>query len=377
MAELKDDAEIHLKGKDSPGEELTKAKRELDLLRSKVEAQDKSKGLLILKKLDAEKERKEANKLMTDLMKKQDQLQQKLHQSTKSVQEQTSDIRKRTKDLTEKLMKRKTQLQQQRALRERLLHRSKICAELPDSEVEFVKLKQEDSSKGDDVTDDEPIRGHFSVCQEGALQLKGGQALITFEEERVVSQILQNARCIISFDDQTLEVKPKRIRTDPVVQFQIQLCVSRSQLHVREVETSMPKERVEERLELAFCRPSRGGAEVKSVAFDPIQASARVRFVKPGVAESLALRGEHTVDLDFQSTVKVASVCEHELHKFQSFCGAPKRTLLLDGITDTGDEEEMQDQLEIHFQKPSNGGGEIEHTLYTRSGLLAFFSSEV
>lgn len=377
MAGLEDNVDVPQKLKDCPRDEFAQAKMELELLKTQVDKQQDVKDLLVVKKLDADKEKKQANKLMMESIHKLDGLQQELHQSTQSVQEMTRDILKRTKEMTDQLTRCKARLVQQRAQREHLLNRFRIRAELTDREVEFVKPKQEGHNTNDDVTDDEPIRGQFSVCQEGALQLKGGQALITFEEERVVSQILQSSRCSISFDDQTLEVKPKRIRTDPLVQFQIHLSVSRSALHVSEVVSSMPKDRVAERLELAFCRPSRGGAEVKSVEFNPQQGSAIVQFIKPGVAEWLALKGEHTVDLDFSSVVRVAPVYKHELQKFQSFCGASKRTLLLDDVTDTGDEEEVQDQLEIHFQKPSNGGGEIEHTLYTRSGLRAFFSPEV
>lgn len=63
---------------------------------------------------------------------------------------------------------------------------------------------------------------------------------------------------------------------------------------------------------------------------------------------------------------------------FQTFCGYPKRTILLDDIEDREDEEDLQDHLEIHFQKPSNYGGEIEHVRYTSRGkaLQAFFLCE-
>ncbi len=42
------------------------------------------------------------------------------------------------------------------------------------------------------------------------------------------------------------------------------------------------------------------------------------------------------------------------------------------------DEEDLQDHLEIHFQKPSNYGGEIESIKYTSKGkaLQAFFLCE-
>lgn len=60
---------------------------------------------------------------------------------------------------------------------------------------------------------------------------------------------------------------------------------------------------------------------------------------------------------------------------FQTFCGCPKRTILLDDIQDMVDEEDLQDHLEIHFQKPSNSGGEIESIKYIAKPkvLQAFF----
>ncbi|KAK2833037.1 hypothetical protein Q5P01_016926 [Channa striata] len=44
------------------------------------------------------------------------------------------------------------------------------------------------------------------------------------------------------------------------------------------------------------------------------------------------------------------------------------RTLLLTGIPDVMEPDILQDLLEIHFQKNSNGGGEIEAFLYCPLG---------
>lgn len=64
---------------------------------------------------------------------------------------------------------------------------------------------------------------------------------------------------------------------------------------------------------------------------------------------------------------------------FQTFCGILKRTILLDDIKDIEDEEDLQDHLEIHFQKPSNYGGEIDSIKYVSKGnvLQAFFSEDM
>ncbi|PKU30020.1 n-myhypothetical protein [Limosa lapponica baueri] len=54
----------------------------------------------------------------------------------------------------------------------------------------------------------------------------------------------------------------------------------------------------------------------------------------------------------------------------QLYCGVSKKTILLQGIQETEeDEESVQDMIEIHFQKPSNRGGEIENIKYVSKGI--------
>lgn len=53
----------------------------------------------------------------------------------------------------------------------------------------------------------------------------------------------------------------------------------------------------------------------------------------------------------------------------QPYCRVSKKTILLKGIPEVEeDEESVQDMIEIHFQKPSNGGGEIEKIKFTSTG---------
>lgn len=62
---------------------------------------------------------------------------------------------------------------------------------------------------------------------------------------------------------------------------------------------------------------------------------------------------------------------------FQMFSGAVKRTLLLDNIDDVGNEADIQDALEIHFQKSIHGGGEVDKLTYVgKNPLLARFSED-
>lgn len=63
---------------------------------------------------------------------------------------------------------------------------------------------------------------------------------------------------------------------------------------------------------------------------------------------------------------------------FQTFCGFPRRTVLLSGINDLDEEDILKESLEVFFQKPSNSGGEIAHIRYIskKKSLHAFFSCD-
>lgn len=76
-------------------------------------------------------------------------------------------------------------------------------------------------------------------------------------------------------------------------------------------------------------------------------------------------------DVFLQNTrhiVKVSPFVNGELAALQTEYQACPRTVLLRSIPDVMDQEGLQDQLEIHFQKESNGGGEIEALLYNPLG---------
>lgn len=54
------------------------------------------------------------------------------------------------------------------------------------------------------------------------------------------------------------------------------------------------------------------------------------------------------------------------------------RTVLITGIPDIQNADDMRDLLEIHFQKPSNGGGEVQELVYCSDGqhIIALFEDD-
>lgn len=83
----------------------------------------------------------------------------------------------------------------------------------------------------------------------------------------------------------------------------------------------------------------------------------------------MAQKEHHDIVLqNTKHTVKVSPFVNGELAALETEYQACPRTVLLRGIPDVMDQESLQDQLEIHFQKESNGGGEIEALLYNPLG---------
>ncbi|CAG5866004.1 unnamed protein product [Menidia menidia] len=371
---------------------LQEAKEELKTWRVKLEKADDMKARLILEKLEEADNKAKAQQEMMAYLKKQEKIKEECDQSMKVVQ---------------------------------------IRTQIPDTQIKFVSGHKEVGEEDDNSC--LPIRGVFTICQIPAVCLQGGQALVTFEEEKgkqgpetgsgpcsgrvqavskplsgrvqavsmplsgrvgavsrpcsghvqamsgpLASQILKLAKCSVSCDSACVDVRPRRVIMDSAVKYQVCLDVSRKKLEVSNIPTAMPEDRLRDRLEMSFSKPSRGGDEVEEVDYDENSGTGCITFLRPGAAEKLAMRKEYNIRLDSEVKVKVGPAFEYQLNKFQTFCGITKRTILLEGIKDVADEEDLQDHIEIHFQKPSNSGGEIESIKYISKGKArqAFFSED-
>nr|XP_040057196.1 N-myc-interactor isoform X1 [Gasterosteus aculeatus aculeatus] len=354
-------------------EDTEEAKKELETWKTKAEKADDVKARMILEKLEEDEAKSKAQQELVAHGKKQEECQKESTERINAVQVEILRLAGRRQNLLDKLKGYQAVLEAKRAESAKLKRRFKIYTQVPDTEVEFKAQSKEERDENS-----QPIRGVFTIGQRPTVPLQGGQALITFEEEKVASQILMNAKCSVSCGNIILDIKPKRITMDPTVKFEVHLDVSRKELKVSGIPRSMPEERMKERLEISFSRPSRGGGEVDKVQYDRNTAAGVITFLHPGVAESLALRGKYRVDLDSEVTVQVGPIYKYQLCKFQTFCGSSRRTILLEDIEDKGDEEDLLDHLEIYFQKPSNYGGEIKSIEYTPRGktLQAFFSED-
>uniref|UniRef100_A0A3B3QAM5 NID domain-containing protein n=1 Tax=Paramormyrops kingsleyae TaxID=1676925 RepID=A0A3B3QAM5_9TELE len=196
----------------------------------------------------------------------------------------------------------------------------------------------------------------------------------------VAEKILMLPNCCVLVDNKRMDVKPVSVTLEPSVKFQIHFSISKRKIKFSDVPPVLDENRMRDRLELSFSKPSLGGGEVEELAYDKTRSAGHVTFLNTGVAESLCLKKKYTINVGEKIDACIQPYFDYELKQFQvrTFCGVPKRTVLLEDIKDFLDEEDMQDHLEIYFQKPSNFGGEVDAIKYTsKGGVKAYFSDDM
>lgn len=373
----------HTNGNETLGSELQvdgailEAKKELEKWKALIEKEEDKKSRLVLEKLDSDDSKAFAQKEMSAVVKEGEKLKQEFTTRMNKLHEEICGLEKRNEDLREMLKNNLAEVEASQVERRKLQQRFKVYAAISDSKVMFTrKVTEEEAELQRDSH--QYIRGVFTITQKPSVILSGGQALLTFEEEKVASQILKMAKCTVSCDKARTDVTPRGLKLDPTVKFEIHFDVSKKSVKFSDAPPTMPEERMRDRLEMGFSRPSRGGGEVEDVVYDKRAGTGQITFLNTGVAETLAMKKTFPVDLETRTTVTVQPVYEYQLKKFQTFRGALKRTVLLDDVKDVEDEEDLQDQLEIHFQKPSNNGGEVESIRYLSAGkrVRAFFTED-
>ncbi|XP_077071968.1 N-myc-interactor [Siphateles boraxobius] len=355
-------------------DEMIAAEAELQKYKDLIESADNERSRLLLEKAEADNEKRKAEAELKAFMDAEEKQTEQYDRDLQEVQEEMKSLDRVKQDLKRELDDVRKKLQLKRDESDSLQRKFKIQAKIPVKPVKFTRgLETEEGDEREDV-----VASVFTVTQRPSFRLKGGQALITFEEEKVAEQILRLAKCSVTFDKSKMDVKPYSLTLDPSVKFEVHIKVSKKTIKFCNAPPTLPEERMRDRLELSFSRPSRGGGEVEKLEYNNSNGTGRVTFVNTGVAENLALRGKFCVDTGSDVVVDVLPLYDYQLKKFQTYSGAPNRTVLLGGIQGLMDEEDLQDHLEIHFQKPSNYGGEVENIKYVPDGkeLTAFFCED-
>ncbi|NXB71545.1 IN35 protein, partial [Donacobius atricapilla] len=215
--------------------------------------------------------------------------------------------------------------------------------------------------------------------------LPGGSALITFEEAEVAQRIIEMREHTVELSCGELEELDQcRMRVQAVPMdillpsaLEIRLTPSSRSILVSELPSlDISKESLLDKLELFFSKTKNGGSEVESREFlqDPDQVV--LTFTEDGVAEPLIERGRIQVPIGKgKYEIKISPCVRGDISNLQLQPSRCPRTVLLLGIPDVLSEESMRDALEIHFQRTSRGGGEVDALAYVpagRTGVAVF-----
>ncbi|KAF4787455.1 Interferon-induced 35 kDa protein [Turdus rufiventris] len=215
--------------------------------------------------------------------------------------------------------------------------------------------------------------------------LPGGSALITFEEAKVAQRIIEMKEHTVVLSCEELEEPDQcRVRVQAVPMelpqpsaLEIRLTQSQRSILLSALPSlDISREALLDKLELFFSKTKNGGSEVESREFLEDSDQVVMTFTQHGVAEALIEKGHIEVPIGkAKYRVKISPCMSGDISNLQLQPSRCPRTVLLLGIPDVLSEESMRDALEIHFQKASRGGGEVDALAYVpagRTGVAVF-----
>ncbi|NWQ65667.1 NMI protein, partial [Neopipo cinnamomea] len=203
-------------------------------------------------------------------------------------------------------------------------------------------------------------------------RLKQNQALLTFEDEEVAQRLTKKGKHTVNLDNNTVDVRVVPVPLEMGLRFELHVAISGRKINVSNIpELPIPDDWMRDKLELNFYKTQQGGGgEIEDVTYARESGTAVITFLTPGASSNFGGSPQYPFFADGRCyKLSVSSHADLQLKKCQPYWGVSKKTVLLKGIQEVEeDEESIQDMIEIHFQKPSNGGGEIEEIKYVSKG---------
>nr|QXO33271.1 interferon-induced 35 kDa protein [Siniperca chuatsi] len=303
--------------------------------------------------------------LTQQFKKRSDKLTQALKDDQRSYKDQLEEEMARLNSmkveeskLMEEVQKKKAALMDEEAKNKHLKQQTDVFAAVPEKTVVFM------GSTGK-ATDTQT----FEMKPHIVYPMQGGTALITFEEEVVAKKILTTKKHQVDLGAEcsiTVEARPVQLMVPKLVEIDSEVCPQRILI------SSLPKmdpDILLNKLEIHFSKSKHGGGEVDECEMLPDSGTVVLTFVEKNIARGLTDTEYHEVKLQQKShRVRVTPFLNGKITNLETQMSVCPRTVLLTEIPAVMEQETMQDLLEIHFQKSSNGGGEIEAFLYNPLG---------
>ncbi|XP_057571274.1 interferon-induced 35 kDa protein [Hippopotamus amphibius kiboko] len=256
-------------------------------------------------------------------------------------------------NLQEKQAKLKTRLQELQELKRKLRDSPQDKAPFPVPETPLVFRGH--VQQGKEIA--KSVVSNLRICY----PLPGGSALVTFDDPNVAKQVLQQKEHEINVEGFRLRVQVQPLEVPMLTTIQVS-----SQMNDQRVLVSgfpaglrLSEEELLDKLEIFFGKTKNGGGDVEMREL--LQGGVMLGFAKDSVAQNLCQTGQFTVPLGKQQfPLTVSPYVSGKIQKAEVRSQLVPHSVLVLDIPDVLDGPELQDILEIHFQKPTRGGGEVE-----------------
>ncbi|XP_054685516.1 N-myc-interactor isoform X2 [Grus americana] len=352
--------------RDAEKYEMERLKEELKKWKERVEKAEKAKADLLLCKSSADEEYVKAEEELVKLKDLQEKQYKNLIKFRDTHEREFYILNQENADLKREIEKIREELAEGSSV---LLQDGQIKKKVAEVKMKFTHMEDLE----DDYAD---VNTH---CVLGAttkipFRLNQNQALLTFEDEEVAQRLVKMGKHSVNLDNKIADVRVKPFTLEMGIKFELRVTISGKKINVSDIpELSIPEDWMRDKLELNFYKSEQrgGGGEVENVNYDNQSRTAVITFLRPGAANGFVRCAQYPFVVNGRSyRVSVSPHTDVHLEKFQLYCGVSKKTILLKGIQETDeDEESVQDMIEIHFQKPSNSGGEIEKIKYVSKGV--------
>ncbi|XP_018410779.1 PREDICTED: interferon-induced 35 kDa protein [Nanorana parkeri] len=209
----------------------------------------------------------------------------------------------------------------------------------------------------------------LSVKHQIKYPVNGGSALITFQKPSVAKQIIAAKDHTVTVEDCWIHVKAAAVELSILDALNMEMSLSPTKILVYKLPPGLTNEVILDKLELFFGKTKNGGGEVEKREFLDDCRCAILTFLDTEVASRLvAKKSFHVPFGESFHQVVVSPSLEGHLKDYTMRKLECNRTVLITGIPDIIDKDALRDLLEIHFQKQSNGGGEVEELMYCPEG---------
>ncbi|KAM5135087.1 interferon-induced 35 kDa protein [Mantella aurantiaca] len=219
----------------------------------------------------------------------------------------------------------------------------------------------------------------LSVKHQIKYPVNGGSALITFQKPSVAAEIISAEKHKVKVEECWIHVKSEAVELSVLEALNVAMNLSPAKILVYKLPSDLTEEVIMDKLELFFGKSKNGGGEVEKREFLADCRSAILTFMDINVASRLVEKKCFHVPFgDSKNKVYVAPALEGNLQDYKMRKLECNRTVLITGIPDITEKDTLRDLLEIHFQKPSNGGGEVQELMYCAQGehTVALFEDD-